>query len=351
MVIPVESPTCSQAGCKASSGGQCLEGFPKLTDCPHFAAGPSASVNIPPETAPTAAGSPPEAPPGVQLPTGEDRDASEASEVTRDHLCRVIVVAGEADSGKTTLIASLHDRFSRGGIGDYLFAGSRTLIAFERRCHLARAESGRTTADTPRTSHASGQRFLHIAVSRADRPTARRHFILSDLSGEHFRLARNSREEALALAFVSGASHFVLLLDGEKLGNTTTRAAARANADQIVRSVLEEDLIGSRTYLDVVFTKWDRILSGPNKTVTQEYVADTQYLFEQRYAARVRRLRFFFTALRASHGGLRPPGFDIDQLLRPWVEDPWAGNAAGPPAPRIPWPRSFDNFGQLGERT
>jgi hypothetical protein len=87
----------------------------------------------------------------VSLPGTDEFTLMSASEITVAHLTRVIVVAGEADSGKTTLLASLIDRFQRGPFSDYRFAGCKTLMGFEQRCHLARLKSGGTIPDTDRT--------------------------------------------------------------------------------------------------------------------------------------------------------------------------------------------------------
>lgn len=211
--------TCAQADCKVAEGGPCLEGFEQpLGSCPHYGK---------PRLVKPATVSTPAPVLGVALPSGETLDLEGVFSITRNTLCRIVVVAGSEDAGKTTLIASLYERFQRGPVGGYSFGGSHTTLGFERRCHLARAACRGLSPDTTRTPLGAGQRFLHLAIAHSDRPTQRRDLIISDVSGEFFRQARDSREEARKLAFVGRADHFVLLLDGAKLLSAETRAASR----------------------------------------------------------------------------------------------------------------------------
>lgn len=66
----------------------------------------------------------------IDLPSGNELDASVAAELQGAQLVRVIVVAGPVGAGKTTLITTLHDLFQTGKIDGYAFAWSRTLPAF-----------------------------------------------------------------------------------------------------------------------------------------------------------------------------------------------------------------------------
>lgn len=340
MAAEAATVTCAQAGCKVPEGGTCLDGFDPASKCPHYGK-PLQIVDT--KTAADAA------PKGVALPNGEDIDVPDVFQLTRNALCRVIVIAGAETSGKTTLIASLYDRFQRGAVGDYLFAGCSTAYGFERRCHRARAVSRGIKADTVRTALSAGQRFLHLSLGRVDQPTQRRDLIVSDLAGEYFRLARDSSEDARKLAFIARADHFVMLIDGDRLIEPETRAAARMEADQTLRSILEVGHLSNRGYVDVVFTKWDKVLSCPERDAIEAFVADTRTLLNERLAAKVGRLRFFKTALRRMPGGATPAGYDIDQLLKPWLEESWLDQPPPESKPAVQSARAFDWFGAARE--
>jgi hypothetical protein len=341
--VAAEAPaavTCAQAGCKVPEGGTCLDGFNPASKCPHYGK-PLQIVDA--KIAADAALK------GVPLPSGEDIDVPDVFQLTRNSLCRIIIIAGAEDSGKTTLIASLYERFQRGSVGEYLFAGCSTAYGFERRCHRARAVSRGTKADTFRTALSAGQRFLHLSLGRVNQPTHRRDLIVSDLAGEYFRQARDSSEDARRLAFIARADHFVMLVDGERLIEPETRAAARMEADQTLRSILEVGHLSNRGYVDVVFTKWDKVLLCPERDAIEAFVADTRTLLNERLASKVGRLRFFKTALRRMPGGATPAGYDIDQLLKPWLEESWLDQSPLETKPAVQSARAFDWFGTAGD--
>src|SRR5919198_2499191 len=119
----------------------------------------------------------------LDLPEGSDLDLPLAERVTRAGISRVIVLAGTADSGKTTLVTALYELFQNGLFAGYLFAGSETLPALERRCHLGRIDSGRAAAETARTLAGGGQRWLHLRVRAATNGGAVRELLVSEIAG------------------------------------------------------------------------------------------------------------------------------------------------------------------------
>ena len=106
---------------------------------------------------------------GTELAT-EDTDA-----VTLRYPAHLIVFAGEAESGKTTVLASIYDRLSDGPFAGFRFAGSRSLLGFEQICYLNRLASGGTRPDTPRTVPSDEAAYYHRNRSRYLRQKARRH--------------------------------------------------------------------------------------------------------------------------------------------------------------------------------
>ena len=60
-------------------------------------------------------------------------------------------MAGEADSGKTTLLASLYEKFNEGSIRRVSFRWLETLTGWERRCHSHGSPPGILKPDTGRT--------------------------------------------------------------------------------------------------------------------------------------------------------------------------------------------------------
>src|SRR5438094_3901098 len=87
----------------------------------------------------------------IDLPTGKELDESGALKLEVARPVRLVVVAGPVGCGKTTLLTSLYELFQWGPVAEFEFAGSKTLPAFEQRCHLSRSASGASEPKTQRT--------------------------------------------------------------------------------------------------------------------------------------------------------------------------------------------------------
>src|SRR3990172_2742237 len=106
----------TQEGCQVGSTGKCVEGFDPPSTCPYLTSSsiPDAGADAPAQSA------------FIDLPKGEALTEVQASDVTREGPTRVVVLAGPADSGKTTIITSLFEAFLEAPFANFLFAGSRT---------------------------------------------------------------------------------------------------------------------------------------------------------------------------------------------------------------------------------
>src|ERR1041385_7338121 len=98
--------TCEEKDCKVGTDGKCIQGFEELDRCPHIRNN-EAAVNGGPTPLPVD----PKAVKSdkIRLSGTDEFTLATACEITLAHLARLIVIAGEADSGKTTLLASLGD--------------------------------------------------------------------------------------------------------------------------------------------------------------------------------------------------------------------------------------------------
>src|SRR5258706_5518388 len=162
-----ENP-CKREGCQVAQSGKCLEGFEPSSDCPYLVGADASGGG----TA-GAAGF-------VVLPSGEALTEVQASEVARQGVTKVVVLAGPHDSGKTTILTSLFDGFLEAPVGNFLFAGSQTLTGFERRCHDSREDSGRRDPHTVHTQVTDVTELLHLRLAPAAKPAHRVNLLLSD---------------------------------------------------------------------------------------------------------------------------------------------------------------------------
>lgn len=251
-------------------------------------------------------------------PTGEALTAEEALAVTRAAPARVIVIAGPARSGKTTLIASLYERFHDGPLAGYLFAGSRTLVGFEKRCHLSRRASGRETPDTERTSHAASDVLLHLSV-RAQEGGQCLDLLFTDIYGEAFRQAADSTDEAEQLTVLKRADHVALLVDGAKLASLTQRQEPYSQADALLASCLEVGVLGPESRVQILVTKADKLRGGTRPEVNLAFVAERWAWLEGRYRGRFASFDQFEVAVRPEAPGPLGAAHGLDTMFPLWA--------------------------------
>ena len=184
--------TCRKTDCQVATTGSCAEGHTPLASCPNYGDQPvERSDAYDGELEPSAEGATPDVE-RVGLPSGDALTPDDVDQFLRWRAATFVTVIGDSHSGKTTLICAIYERFLKGCFAGFGFAGSRTLVALERRSHHSRVDSGRVTPETARTSHLEGLRYFHFAMAQDGYPNRRADLLLSDRSGEVYRSARNN---------------------------------------------------------------------------------------------------------------------------------------------------------------
>lgn len=328
---------CKLEECTVGTTGKCVEGL-ELNVCPNYISaeaeseGESVAVEVSPEEIQELPAQPAKER-TVDLANGLDFDPTSAAQITRARLTRVIVIAGDKDSGKTTLVSSLYDRFQEGPFAGYLFAGCGTLPGLERRCFPSRIASDRETPDTTRTTRGDGQKLLHLKLRVQDLSQPAQDLLLSDISGEFFKDACNSTEGCRQLRILSRADHLALCLDGEKLASTTFRHEAFHTSVLLLQSALDAGMVGVRTFVDVLFTKRD-VLGPLQGSAAIDYVQGIRDRITAQFERSLGRLRFFEIAARPSPGDF-PFAYGLDQILPSWIEDTPLYAQRSPIDPRV----------------
>ena len=344
---------CDQVGCKVSQDGKCIEGLPFTgpDKCPHFKLLNPTSLaqenavieELDEESDEDDINREDEAQLEHAemhfLSSGEELTLEESSILMGESGARLIVIAGESESGKTTLLSCIYELFRSGPYTGYLFARSRTLRAFERVCHDSRVDSGRQTPDTERTPIGQGARFFHLAVRDENLSAPTQHLLISNISGEDFREARTYAPEASKMDFIRRADHFVLVLDGGRLANPQTRALARLQAQEVLRRFVELGMLGKSSQVDVLFSKWDclqPLLEDSGETPEsaasrlREFLDDTKRQFESSFDSRLGRLRFFEVSACPASSTRLAQGYGLEEVFKAWVEE------SAPSPPRTP---------------
>lgn len=336
---------CAQDGCTVPSGGRCLEGFHPPVDCPFY----GRSAPVPAVVDPSEEEDDPVRSEGLpesgwhSLPSGLQMDASSAAAIMKQARSRVVVLAGGTESGKTTLLASLFDCFHDGTFAGFRFAGSRTLVAFEQRCHLSRLASMADRPRTPRTVLGTSG-FLHLRLQSEGETGGTRDLLFWDFTGEVFQRARDSAAEARKLQVIRRADHFVLLVDGEQLVSPAARHKAASDARTLLRSLLDADVLLPHTNVQIVISKWDVIQSAGGDAPVHAFLEAFRAQIRSEFEGRIPKMDFHETAARPDTPVL-PFAYGLQRLTRAWVNDPaplqLIDSESVPPGPHV---REMDRF-------
>ena len=305
--------SCGKGDCRVSTTGVCAEGHSPLPSCPYYGQleqshavaedadlGDNLALNIS----------------RVTLSSGEALTVADVDEFLRLRGIILIAVVGDRDSGKTTLLLSLYERFLRGPFAGRSFAGSRTLVSLEKKSHYSRLDSGRAEADTARTPISEGLKFIHFGLG-SQTSLSQIDLMLSDRAGETYRLARSDSKIVPELIEISKADRVLLLLDGRRIASAEDRAGAFQSVRQSVRALLDGDALGASSIVQVATTKADLLVQHPDNALIQQQVAAFKNRLSADFAGRLRELTFWETAARPrSH---LPPAYGLEPLLLDWT--------------------------------
>ena len=251
----------------------------------------------------------------VDLLRGAALTGLEVEWLATSHPIRLAVLAGASDSGKTTLVASMYERFQRGPYAGLSFAGSLTLPAFEERCELARASSGRSKPDTPHTPRQEGFHFLHLRVRSTGSAGRRQDVLLADITGEMYKEAKDNAEACRRLHLVRRAHVLALLVDGASMAAPATRHSSFEEARRLLRRFLEEHMIGNTTKVELIYSKWDEVLTSETDGLDEARAVFEQYLGEH-VRPHVASLDLHLTAASPKKKPDMGVGWGVDSILR-----------------------------------
>jgi hypothetical protein len=304
-----EVKACKQANCPVNKGGECLEGIDLEKDtCTHFywdnvddneVADSEEEPAIPPVTTNR-----------VSLFSGNELTLQEITTVTKKYACDLIIILGDLDCGKTTLLATIFDLLQVGQLKGYMFAGSLTQKGFEIRSHLARIASGADKAETERTKTLEF-RVLHLALKSLNGGLIK-HLLLSDASGETIRQARSSASlMKKQLEIVRFADHLFYIIDGEKL-LVEDRATTMLNTDLFFQNAINNGIFNKQTSINILISKWDKLKNLPGFDM-QKMVVDK---INDRFSGGLGQIRFSVIASRPDEESVEfDLGYGVEEFL------------------------------------
>jgi hypothetical protein len=254
----------------------------------------------------------------VTIPFGDDLTSITSKRILGRAKTRIIVLAGDVDSGKTTLLTAIYEKFQDGNFAGYMFARSDTVPGLERRCHFSRITSDSMSPDTERTR--GPMTLLHLRVRRAGSVDSPKDLLFSDISGEDFEAARNSIDVCKQMRILKRADHCLLLLDGKKLASLERRQKAFRGGEMLLRSLLDSEMLGKQSLVDVLFTKYDLVSSDVTHQA-EEFLNYIEQELLKKFAGRLARIRFHRIAARPVQPGDVEPAYGLEGAFPSWVEE------------------------------
>jgi translation elongation factor EF-1alpha len=254
----------------------------------------------------------------LDLYIGDGSDTHIFNKSIRNTKPLCILIAGLTNSGKTTFISTIYELFQTNEFTNIYFAGSLTLPAWEKRCHLSRVASMRETPDTERTKILE-ESIFHLDVSQDNYNYCKSMFFI-DIAGERYRLAKDSIDECKILPYLSRSDFIVVLIDGEKLINHSDRNIAYIDNRTLIRSFIDSDMIGNNSYVQVVVTKMDLINNHKDKEEINNYINEIQKNIHNEFRDKLGKLEFINIAARPINNIL-PFGYNIESIFTKWLEN------------------------------
>jgi hypothetical protein len=259
---------CSRPGCKVAETGKCDLKNDPVELCPNYGKTPQQGDTQSKEQ-PANQGSGRDV---IEVSSGDAMEWEDLETFARGHRMRTVSLIGEPRSGKTTLIAAIYASLCKGAVGDRVFVGSRTLVGFAKRHHLALLNSGRPSPKTPRTSSNDPPSFFHLALRPQTRGSLS-HLIVSDRSGEAYQAARQDTSLVGELTELRLADRACFVLNAAKLINPERHAAYSRQFKQMIYAFRDNGAFRDDVAIEVVATKID-VTKKPDRAAESAAILD-----------------------------------------------------------------------------
>jgi len=334
-------PQCSQPKCRFGESGVCLEGHKQ--ECPHLL--PLSEILTPrPIQTPVSATDLDSQPESHIFYTGEKLTISETSQLLNSSPVVMVLCVGAQWAGKTTFLARIGEMFRNGSIKDFRFAGSRTLCAFERISWLATITSGSGRPDTARTFRAEREKFFHLRVQRTEGSASLTDILISDLPGEDFPNALQSREFCVQQRALARADHLVMFIDCSSLIDKAKRHSERDNAKLFLSQIEKSRHDPTTLQVQVLFSRWDYVTKAENRAAHEAFCKAIELDLQGRFGNTFGALRFATITARPDDFSVSDSG--IQNVFSNFLQSVPRATVVHSRGSRNP-ARDFCAFGQL----
>ncbi|SFR71067.1 hypothetical protein SAMN05428960_0316 [Mitsuaria sp. PDC51] len=304
---------CANPECSVPRGGRCIEGFEDLKGCPHYGKSALIVEAVKPEVAVAVHR-------GVQLPGAEALYTAAAQALMRQRPTSLIAIVGPHKSGKTSLIGGIYDLLQRGMVGEYAFAGSSTLHAFERACHDSRLASNRDRPHQERTQTGDAT-YFHLDLVRTTCRT-KRAALFANRAGEDYMETHSDPDLARSFPELRKADTLTLLADGEKLLDAGERHQVMNEIRDSLRAFFEAGQMSDWQRLALVLTKVDAVPADTEEgAAAREFFDSIVAEVRELHGARFSAIESFPVAA-SPRGAAAPRGEGLAKLLAYWMAAP-----------------------------
>ena len=255
----------------------------------------------------------------IKLSAGQALDIQETYDITASEETKLIVLVGPSSCGKTTIIATVYQLFLRGPLGDYYFAGSKTLQGYEQRSHLSRFSSNRREPTTIRTSGGVSNLFLHLRLWNSKQGTYI-NLLFADVSGEDYEeYITNVDAVQEHLEFIKSANYVIAVLDGALLTDKSRRNGLSDSMAQLLLTIIDADLISYKSKLQVLFSKYDVIDTEENVNV-MSYIGYCKKKYQEKFRKNFSEIELHEIAAMPQNGDKYSFGSGLDKLFLSWCK-------------------------------
>ena len=308
---------CANEACEYAVTGKCVEGN-AVDECPHLVSGDQANGEVVDEVEIGTDSSVGGQTSIYYLNSGDALSVAEGSAMLKSRRASVVALVGQAEAGKTSLIGEVYDAFQYGQYETLCFAGSRTLIAFEKICHKIRGTSRGSDLFEERTDLTPYPVLFHLLVAREKGKV--QDILIADRSGETYRDMLDKPSLAAGCIELRRASVLNLLVDGARLTEPPERASVITECQQIMQTLAYSSLLEGCSRVNVVLTKLDAVDGSPEKERSHSAFETIVNRVNSIMPGGSEKLGVYKVAARP-HNELYDKGFGVEALLNDWLDD------------------------------
>ena len=307
---------CTNEQCRFADTAECVEGN-DINECPYLEVWDASASEDADETTSPGPSAQQSGDEPVSLGGEEHLSVTEASSLLKARDAPIIAFLGTAGAGKTSLIAEVYDAFQYKTYKSLAFAGSRTLIAFERICQKIRAASKAPEPTQDRSEILDDPFFFHLTI-HVDNTEHLTDILLADRSGETYRAIADTPAVAAKCLELRRAATLNILVDGARLCDPVQRASALTECNQALQTLTMSGILAQDVSVNLVMTKLDLVDTHENKARAHRDFESLRDRSLTRYGDSVARVNSFKIAA-CPQNDKHPKGYGVEALIKNWA--------------------------------